>query len=52
MDLHLANGNLEHPLGLLENVVMESSRAEYKHIFTIMDFGEDPNYTIILDHSL
>src|SRR5271156_4088460 len=51
MDLQLANGNLEHPLGLLENVVVESCGVQYEHTFAIVDFVQDPNYEIILGRS-
>ena len=45
MELQLADGNLEHPLGMLENV--EFCGVKYKHTFAIVDFGQDPNYEVI-----
>ena len=48
MELQLADGNLENPLGLLEDIVVESCGVKYEHTFAIVDFGQDPNYEIIL----
>ena len=48
MDLQLADGNLEHPLGLLEHVIIKSCGIEFEHTFAIVDFGQDPNYEVIL----
>ena len=48
MELQLANGNLENPLGLLKDVVVESCGVKYEHTFAIVDFGQEPNYEIIL----
>ena len=48
MDLQLADGNLERPLGILENVVVESWGIKYEHSFAIVDFRQDPNYEVIL----
>ena len=48
MDLQLADGNLERPLGLLENVVMKSCGIKFEHTFAIVDFGQDPSYEVIL----
>ena len=48
MDLQLAYGSLERPLGLLENIVMKSCGIEFEHTFSIVDFGQDPNYEVIL----
>ena len=48
MDLQLADGNLERPLGILENMVVESCGIKYEHSFAIVDFGQDPNYEVIL----
>ena len=39
MDLQLADGNLEHPLGLLEHVIIKSCSIEFDHTFAIVDFG-------------
>ena len=48
MDLKFADGNIEHPIGLLENVIVRSCGIEYEHTFAILDFGKDPNYEVIL----
>ena len=48
MELQLADGNLEHPLGMLENVLVESCGVKYEHSFAIVDFGQDPSYEVIL----
>ena len=39
MELQLADGNTEHPLGMLENMQVESCRVKYEHTFAIVDFG-------------
>ena len=44
----MADRNLEHPLGMLENVLVESCRVKYVHSFAIVDFGQDPSYEVIL----
>lgn len=48
IDHWLVDRNLEHPLGLLENWVVESCRIEHKHTFVIVDFSQDLNYEVIL----
>ena len=48
MDLQLADGNLERPLGLLEHVIIKSCSIEFEHTFAIVDFGQDSNYKVIL----
>ena len=48
MKLQLADGYIERPLGLLEKIVVTSCGVEYEHTFTVVDFGKDPNYDIIL----
>ena len=48
MDLQLADGNLERPLGLLENVIIKTCGIDFEHTFAIVDFGQDPNYEVIL----
>ena len=48
MKLQLAYGYIERPLGLLEKVVVTSCGVEYEHTFTVVDFGKDPSYNIIL----
>ena len=51
MNLQLADGSLENPIGLLENVTMKSCGIQYEHTFTIVDFGKNANYEVILGHS-
>ena len=48
MELQLADGNLEQPLGMLENLMVESCGVKYEHTFAIIDFGQDTNYEVIL----
>ena len=48
MDLHLVDGNLEHPLGMLENVLVESCGVKYEHSFALVIFGQDQSYKVIL----
>src|SRR5271156_2854577 len=48
MHLQLADGSLENPMGLLENVIVKSCGVEYEHTFAIVDFGKNPNYEVIL----
>ena len=48
MSLQLADGSLEHPLGLLEDVKVKSCGIEYLQTFAIVDFGKNTNYEVIL----
>ena len=48
MELQLAGGNLEHPLGLLVDMPIESCGVTYEHTFAAVDFGRDTNYDVIL----
>ena len=48
MNLQLADGNLENPMGLLERVIVKSCGLEYEHTFAIVDFGKNTNYEVIL----
>ena len=48
MKLQLANGYIESPIGLLENVVVTSCGIEYEHTFLMVELGKKPNYGIIL----
>ena len=48
MNLQLADGSLERPIGLLENVAVKSCGIEYTHTFAIVDFGNNANYEVIL----
>lgn len=40
--------NLEHPLGLLEHVIVKPCGIKYEHTFVVVDFGQDPSYEVIL----
>ena len=46
--MQLADGSLENPIGLLENVTVKSCGIEYEHTFAIVDFGNNANYEVIL----
>ena len=48
MNLQLADGSLENPIGVLENVTVKSCGIEYVHTFAIVDFGSRANYKVIL----
>ena len=48
MNLQLADGSLENPIGLLENILVKSCDIEYEHTFAIVDFGKNTNYEVIL----
>ena len=48
MNLQLADGSLENPIGLLENVTVKYCGIEYEHTFAIVDFGQNANYEVIL----
>ena len=48
MNLQLADGSLENPIGLLENVTVTSCGIKYEHTFAIVDFGRNTNYEVIL----
>lgn len=48
MELQLADGKMEQPLGMLENMLVESCGVKYEHTFAIVDFGRNPNYEVIL----
>ena len=48
MNLQLANGKLENPIGLLEGIKVTSCGIEYEHTFAIVDLGQDTNYEVIL----
>lgn len=48
MNLQLADGSLENPLGLLKRVMVKSCGIEYEHTFAIVDFGKNANYEVIL----
>ena len=48
MNLQLADGSLESPVGLLEDVTVTSCGIEYLHTFAIVDFGKGTSYEVIL----
>ena len=48
MNLQLADGSLESPLELLEDVKVRSCGIDYVHTFAIVDFGKETNYKVIL----
>ena len=48
MNLLLADGTLESPMGMLENICVESCGIEYEHTFSIVNFGNNTNYEVIL----
>ena len=51
MNLQLADGSLENPMGLLEQVIVNSCGLEYEHTFAIVDCGRNTNYKVILGRS-
>lgn len=48
MNMQLADGKLENPTGILENMALISCGIEYAHSFAVIDFGGDANYKLIL----
>ena len=48
MNLQLADGSLESPIGLLEDVKVKSCGIEYLHTFPIVNFGKGTSYKEIL----
>ena len=48
MQLQLADGTLEKPLGIPERVIYTSCGMSFMHTFAIVDFGRDPNYKVTL----
>ena len=48
MNLQLADGRLENPIGILENVALTTCGIEYTHSFAVVDFGRETNYELIL----
>ena len=48
MRLQLADGKLENPIGLLENVMVKSCGIEYEQTFADVDFGKNTNYEVLL----
>ena len=39
MNLQLADGSLNNPIGIVEAIIVESCGIEYEHTFAIVDFG-------------
>ena len=52
MNLQLANGSLETPMGLLENLLVKSCGIEFEHTFDVVDFGQETNYKVIFGRPL
>ena len=48
MKLQLADRNIQRPIGLLERVLVTTYGIEYEHTFAVVDFGQNPNYDVIL----
>ena len=48
MNLQLANGRLENPIGILENVALTTCGIENTHSFAMVGFGQEANYELIL----
>ena len=48
MRLQLADGHIQRPIGLLERVLVTTCGIEYEHTFAVVDFGQNPNYDVIL----
>ena len=48
MNLQLANGSLNNPIEIVEDITVESCGTEYEHTFAIVDFGANTNYKVIL----
>ena len=48
MNLQLADGSLNNPIGIVEAITVESCGIEYEHTFAIVDFGVNTNYEVIL----
>lgn len=48
LKLQLADGHIERPIGLLEQIVVSSCGIEYERTFAVVDFGTKNNYDVIL----
>ena len=48
LKLQLADGHIEQPMGVLEQVIMTSCGIEYEYTFAVVDFGTKNNYDVIL----
>ena len=48
MNVQLADGRLENPIGILENVALTTCKIECTHSFSVVDFRKKANYELIL----
>ena len=48
MRLQLADGHIQRPIGLLKRALVTTYGIEYEHTFVVVDFGQNPNYDVIL----
>ena len=48
MKLQLADGHIQRPIGLLERVLVTTCDIEYQHTFAVVNFGQNPNYDVVL----
>ena len=48
MKLQLVDEHIQRPIGLLERVLVTTCGIEYEHIFAVVDFGQNPDYDVIL----
>lgn len=44
----VADGSLENPIGLLENIMVKNYGIEYEQTFSIVDYGKNTNHEVIL----
>ena len=44
----MADKHIQRPIGLLERVLVTTYEIEYEHTFAVIDFGQNPNYNVIL----
>ena len=48
MILQLVDGIIYNPIGIVEDITMESCGIEYEHTFATVDFGVNTNNKVIL----
>ena len=48
MNLQLVDGSLNNPIGVVEDIIMESCGIEYENTCSIVDFGMNTTYKVIL----
>ena len=48
MKIQLDDGHIQRPIDLLERVLVTTCGIEYEHTFAVVDFGQNPNYDVIL----